>query len=57
MLIGLLIDLLADTLNVFVPRIGVDVLAGVDADIVAAVVVDLEFIVTRVTLEDALGCC
>ena len=43
--------LIADTLFGFVTGIGVDVLAGVDASTA------LEFIVMRVSLEDALRFC
>ena len=56
-MVGVLIDLLAVKIIGFVTRIGVDVLAGVDANMVAAAMTDLEFFDTRVSLEDALRCC
>ena len=49
MVIGVLIDLLTDKVISFVTESGVDVLAGVDTNIVAAAMADLEF--TRVSLE------
>ena len=41
----------------FVTDIDVGVLAGVDANMVAAAMADPEFIDMRVSLEDALRCC
>ena len=41
----------------FVTDIDVGVLAGVDANMVAAVTTDLEFIPKRVSLENSLRCC
>ena len=49
--VGMVVVLIADTTTGFVPGIGVGVLAGVDAK------TDLEFIDTRVSLEDSLGFC
>ena len=51
----LLIDLLAGTIIGFVSRIVVEVLAGVDANMVAAATMaDPSFIVTGFSLEDSL---
>ena len=49
--VGVLIDLSTDTIIGFMTRIGVDVLAGVDANMVAATIADMAFIPTRVSLE------
>ena len=56
-MVRVLIDLLTDKIIGFVTGIGVDVLAGVDTNMVAAAMVDLEFIIMRVSLEDALRFC
>ena len=55
--VGVLIDLLVDTMIVFVSRIGVDVLADVDTNMVAAAMTELEVIEARVSLEDSLFFC
>ena len=53
MVVGVLMDLLTDTIIGFVPGIGVDMLANM----VAAVPTNPEFIVMWVSLEDSLRCC
>ena len=53
-LVGLLIDLRTDPIIGFVPGVGVDVLAAVDANLVAAAMTALKCIGTRVSLEDSL---
>ena len=53
----MVVVLIAGAIIGFVPGIGVDVLAAVDAYLVAAAMTDLECIDTRVSLEYSLRCC
>ena len=53
-MVDMVVALIADTIIGFVPGIGVDVLAAVDANLVAAAMTGLECIDTRVSLEDSL---
>ena len=55
--VDMVVVLITGTIIDFFPGISVDVLAGVDANMVAAAMTDLEFFDTRVSLEDALRCC
>lgn len=50
-------ELLADTIIVFVSGVRVDVLAGVNANMVAATATDLGFIAMWGSLEDPLCFC
>ena len=54
--VGVLIGLSADTSIGFVTDIGVDLLTDVNTNVVEAVVTDLEFIDTWVSLADVMGC-
>ena len=56
-MVGVLIDLLTDTIIFFATGVRVGMLAGVDANMLAAVMTDLEFIDMRVSLEDSLRFC
>ena len=53
----MVVVLIAGVIIGFVPGIDVDVLAAVDAKMVAAAMIDLECIDMRVSLEDSLRCC
>ena len=57
--VGVSVDLLEDTMIVFVADIGVDVLAGVNANMLTAAMADIDFIDMRGPLDDSLffGCC
>ena len=55
--VGVLTDLLTDTTIGFVSSVRVDVLAGVDTNMVAAAMTDPEFIDTWVTLEYSFRFC
>ena len=54
---AVVIDELVGGMIGFVSDSGVDVLAGVDIKMVAAAMVDLEFIPMRLSLEDSLRFC